>query len=138
VVARGEGVTYFFTGDAGYTLDDMLADRTDGVTNDPATSLATIRKSKEFARLEPTIVLPAHDPDGPQRLRETSLLSKSQEALASNLGVTDRNLLFRAARTRRCAGEALTHVVRGRLEHRNGESSQEAPPVTPLESALVA
>lgn len=70
VVARGEGVTYFFSGDAGYTLDDMLADRTDGVTNDPAASLATIRKIKEFAAMEPTIVLPAHDPDGPRRLNE--------------------------------------------------------------------
>lgn len=70
VVARGEGVTYFFSADAGYTLDDMLADRTDGVTNDPAASLATIRKIKEFAAIEPTIVLPAHDPDGPRRLNE--------------------------------------------------------------------
>jgi len=74
VVARGEGVTYFFTGDAGYTLDDMLADRTDGVTNDPAISLATIRKIKEFAGMEPTIVLPEHDPDGPQRLRENIIV----------------------------------------------------------------
>jgi len=29
----------------------MLADRTDGVTYDPAISLATIRKIKEFARM---------------------------------------------------------------------------------------
>jgi len=74
VVARGDGISYFFSGDAGYTLDDMLADRTDGVTNDPALSLATIRKIKEFARMEPTIVLPAHDPDGPRRLLENTIV----------------------------------------------------------------
>ena len=74
VVARGDGISYFLSGDAGYTLDDMLADRTDGVTNDPALSLATIRKIKEFARMEPTMVLPAHDPDGPRRLREKTIV----------------------------------------------------------------
>jgi hypothetical protein len=29
-----------------------------------------IRKIKEFAAIEPTIVLPAHDPDGPRRPNE--------------------------------------------------------------------
>ena len=70
VVARRDGVTYFLSGDAGYTLEDMLADRTDGVTNDPVLSLTTIRKIKAFAAMEPTIVLPGHDPDGPRRLKE--------------------------------------------------------------------
>src|SRR5262249_38217252 len=72
--SRGDGISYFFSGDAGYTLDDMLADRTDGVTNDPALSLATIRKIKEFARMEPTLVLPGHDPDGPRRLLENTIV----------------------------------------------------------------
>ena len=45
VVARGEAITYLFSGDAGYTLEDMLAGRTDGVTNNPAHSLETIRKA---------------------------------------------------------------------------------------------
>jgi hypothetical protein len=40
----------------------------DGVTHDPAISLATIQAIKTFARQEPTIVLPAHDPNGPRRL----------------------------------------------------------------------
>ena len=33
VVARSEDITYLFSGDAGYTFEDMLAGRTDGVTN---------------------------------------------------------------------------------------------------------
>jgi glyoxylase-like metal-dependent hydrolase (beta-lactamase superfamily II) len=67
VVARGEGVTYFFAGDATYAQDDLAADRVDGVTNDPALSLATLRAIKAFAAQEPTIILPAHDLDGLRR-----------------------------------------------------------------------
>lgn len=68
VVVRGNGVTYFFAGDATYEQADLAADRVDGVTYDPAVSLATIHAIKKFAREEPTIILPAHDPDGPRRL----------------------------------------------------------------------
>jgi glyoxylase-like metal-dependent hydrolase (beta-lactamase superfamily II) len=67
VVARGEGVTYFFAGDATYAQDDLAVDRVDGVTNDPALSLATLRAIKAFAVQEPTIILPAHDLDGLRR-----------------------------------------------------------------------
>ena len=67
VVARGEGVTYFLAGDATYAQDDLAADRVDGVTNDPALSLATLRAIKAFAAQEPTIILPAHDLDGLRR-----------------------------------------------------------------------
>lgn len=74
VVARAEAITFLFSGDAGYTLEDMLAGRTDGVTNNPAHSLETIQKSREFARLEPTIVLPAHHPDAPRRLKENEIV----------------------------------------------------------------
>ena len=77
VVARDEDVTYFFSGDAGYTLEDMAAEYTDGVTNNPAESLETIHKILEFARSEPTIVLPTHDPDGPRRLKEREIFPQS-------------------------------------------------------------
>ena len=77
VVARDDGITYFFSGDAGYTLEDMLAGRTDGVTNDPLVSLATIRKIVEFAAMEPTVVLPAHDPDASRRLHENDLVNRT-------------------------------------------------------------
>ena len=68
VVVRGEGITYFFAGDATYTEDNLRAEQTDGVTYDPALSRATLRAIKTFAASEPTILLPAHDPDGPARL----------------------------------------------------------------------
>ncbi len=76
VVVRGDGVTYFFAGDATYEQADLAADRVDGVTSDPLVSLATIRAIKKFARQEPTIILPAHDPDGLRRLATGEVFSE--------------------------------------------------------------
>ena len=69
VVVRGEDVTYFLAGDATYNEDNLRAGKADGVTYDPAISEATLRAIREFAAGEPTIILPAHDPDGPARLK---------------------------------------------------------------------
>lgn len=75
VIVRADDMTYFLAGDATYSQANLLAEKTDGVTNDPATSLATLRAIKRFAADEPTILLPAHDPEGPRRLatRQTLL-----------------------------------------------------------------
>ena len=72
VVVRDDDVTYFIAGDATYSEANLAAGKTDGVTNDPATALATLRKIAAFAAGEPTILLPAHDPDGPHRLAARS------------------------------------------------------------------
>jgi glyoxylase-like metal-dependent hydrolase (beta-lactamase superfamily II) len=68
VVLRDDAATYFFAGDATYSEENLSAERTDGVTNDPQTALATLRAIKEFAVAERTIILPAHDPGVPSRL----------------------------------------------------------------------
>jgi len=75
VVVRGEDVTYFLAGDATYTEANLRAEKADGVTNDPARSTATLRAIKAFAAKEPTIILPAHDPDGPGRLAKRLVFS---------------------------------------------------------------
>lgn len=77
VVARGDGVTYFFAGDATYEQADLAANRVDGVTYNPAISLATLRAIIAFAREEPTIILPAHDPDGLRRLAAGEVFSEA-------------------------------------------------------------
>ena len=41
----------------------------------PAISLTTLRAIKAFAAQEPTVLLPAHDPDGLVRLRERRVLA---------------------------------------------------------------
>ena len=53
-----------------YSQDNLRAERIDGETNDAATARATLRRIKAFAALQPTVILPAHDPDAPRRLRE--------------------------------------------------------------------
>jgi N-acyl homoserine lactone hydrolase len=68
VIVRAEGITYFLAGDATYNEANLRDEKADGVTYDPAISIATLKTIKRFARDEPTIYLPAHDPDGPSRL----------------------------------------------------------------------
>jgi N-acyl homoserine lactone hydrolase len=68
VVVRAEHITYFLAGDAVYNEANLRAEKADGVTYDPAISESTLRAIKRFATQEPTVVLPAHDPDGPARL----------------------------------------------------------------------
>jgi N-acyl homoserine lactone hydrolase len=74
VIVRGDDMTYFLAGDATYTQANLLAEQTDGVTNDPQTALATLRAIRHFASQQPTILLPAHDPMGPARLVAREIL----------------------------------------------------------------
>lgn len=68
IIVRGEGMTWLIAGDATYSQENLRAERTDGVTNDPGTARETLRRIKAFAAQEPTVILPAHDPGGPRRL----------------------------------------------------------------------
>lgn len=70
VLVRGDDVSYFLAGDATYSQQNLKAELTDGVTNDPVTALATLRSIAAFALQQPTILLPAHDPDAVRRLRD--------------------------------------------------------------------
>lgn len=74
VVVRAEGITYFLAGDATYAEKFLKAEQVDGVTYDPAVSLLTLQRIKVFAAQEPTILLPAHDPDALARLTENQVL----------------------------------------------------------------
>lgn len=70
VVVLDEDIAYFLAGDATYSQENLAAERTDGVTNDVATARDTLRRVKTFCASRPTILLPAHDPEGPRRLAE--------------------------------------------------------------------
>ena len=70
VVVLDDDCAYLLAGDATYSQENLRAERIDGVTNDAATARTTLRWIKEFAARQPTVILPAHDPDGPRRLRE--------------------------------------------------------------------
>jgi glyoxylase-like metal-dependent hydrolase (beta-lactamase superfamily II) len=47
-----------------------MDDAVDGMTEDPGVSLASRRAIKQLAQSEPTVLLPAHDPDAARRLAE--------------------------------------------------------------------
>lgn len=75
VVVRAEEVTYFLAGDVTYAEKFLKSEQVDGVTYDPAVSLLSLQRIKRFAAQEPTILLPAHDPDVLTRLERTEILS---------------------------------------------------------------
>lgn len=70
VVARGESVTYVLAGDLTYRQHLLLDDVVDGMTENPAVSLVSQRAVKKFAQAEPTVLLPAHDPEAARRLAD--------------------------------------------------------------------
>jgi N-acyl homoserine lactone hydrolase len=68
-------------GDAVYE-QSMLVDRhPDGVGPDPAVSLATIDVIRAHARLQPTVVLPSHDPESAARLAERTVFETAVVAV---------------------------------------------------------
>lgn len=69
VVVFDDDGAFLLAGDATYSQENLRAGRIDGVTNDAATALRTLERIRAFAALQPTVILPAHDPDGPRRLR---------------------------------------------------------------------
>jgi glyoxylase-like metal-dependent hydrolase (beta-lactamase superfamily II) len=75
VVARTPELTYFLAGDATYD-ENLLKQRiADGPSADLHVSLDTLDRIAAFARAEPTVLLPAHDPLAEQRLTERSTLT---------------------------------------------------------------
>src|SRR5512138_253172 len=73
VVVTTADVSYFLAGDASYTQGLMLAEQIDGVSNDRATARRTLAQIHAFCRVTPTVYLPAHDPDTPDRLANRQL-----------------------------------------------------------------
>jgi glyoxylase-like metal-dependent hydrolase (beta-lactamase superfamily II) len=68
VVVTTADVSYFLAGDASYTQDLMLAEQIDGVATDRATARRILAQIHTFCRATPTVYLPTHDPDTPDRL----------------------------------------------------------------------
>lgn len=74
IVLRRGGVTFFFAGDAVYTQDQLLRGELAGGHGQPEHATETMRTICDFARKEPVVFLPAHDPRSEQRLNELELL----------------------------------------------------------------
>jgi glyoxylase-like metal-dependent hydrolase (beta-lactamase superfamily II) len=74
VIVRSDGISYFLAGDTSYTQDLLLDREPDGVSPDRDTCIGTLDTILEFARNEPTVYLPSHDPDAPRRLKERAVV----------------------------------------------------------------
>ena len=68
VIARSGGVSVFLAGDTSYTQSLLLERRPDGVSPRPRIALATMDAILRYARSEPTVYLPSHDPESVERL----------------------------------------------------------------------
>lgn len=78
VAVRTPELTYLLAGDA--TYDETLFKQriVDGPAADPGLSVDTMDRISEFARHEPTVLLPAHDPCAENRLAERITLTESR------------------------------------------------------------
>lgn len=73
VVVTTADMTYFLAGDASYTQALMLSEKIDGVSINHLTARQTLERVHAFCRETPTVYLPSHDPDTPDRLATRQL-----------------------------------------------------------------
>lgn len=72
VIVQADGVNYFLAGDASYNQDLMVRGKEGGLGTPEIKE--TLRKIQQFARENPTVYLPSHDPDAGRRLAEREIV----------------------------------------------------------------
>jgi N-acyl homoserine lactone hydrolase len=77
VIAQSEGINYFLAGDTSYTEKAMLERVPSGFSVNDKLELETHAKIKAFARQNPTIYLPSHDPESAIRLEQKRIVQVS-------------------------------------------------------------
>lgn len=75
VIVKADGISYFLAGDTTYTQDLLLERHPDGVSPDAEVAIRTMDKVLRYAKTEPTIYLPSHDPLCRDRLRHAQRLT---------------------------------------------------------------
>jgi N-acyl homoserine lactone hydrolase len=78
VVVDGD-VNYFLAGDTTYTQQSLVDERVDGVSPSEVVSLHTMQRILRFARSQPTVYLPAHDPESGDRLANAVTVPISED-----------------------------------------------------------
>ena len=75
VIVEDDDKTIFIAGDASYNEEAMLKGMIDGVSDSEDQAAATLAAIQAFVKAQPTVYLPAHDPEARQRLAERRLAS---------------------------------------------------------------
>ena len=71
VIAEVDGLYYFLAGDTSYTQDNLLNEVPDGIGTIEIVN--TLKNIVNFSKLKPTIYLPAHDPQVPNRIKNKEM-----------------------------------------------------------------
>lgn len=67
VIAEVDGLYYFLAGDTSYTQENLINEIPDGIGT--TESVNTLKNIANFSKLNPTIYLPSHDPNVPERMK---------------------------------------------------------------------
>ena len=81
IVVDGD-VKYFLAGDTTYTQQALIEGRVDGISPSEAVSLQTMQRIVRYARSQPMVYLPAHDPESGNRLTKGITVRVSQDVTA--------------------------------------------------------
>ena len=81
VVVDGD-VNYFLAGDTTYTQQSLVEEQVDGVSPSEAVSLLTMQRIVRYARSQPTVYLPTHDPESGDRLANAITVRVSEDVTA--------------------------------------------------------
>ena len=82
VIAVDGDVSYFLAGDTTYTQQSLVEERVDGVSPSEAVSLLTMQTIVRYARSQPTVYLPTHDPESGDRLANAITVRVSEDVVA--------------------------------------------------------
>jgi glyoxylase-like metal-dependent hydrolase (beta-lactamase superfamily II) len=77
LIVHADQATYLLGGDLTYSQDLLDAEFTDGVNNNPRQAINSVRTVKAYARQQPLVLLPAHDPDAARRLTASEVYTPS-------------------------------------------------------------
>lgn len=74
VIVKADGISYFLAGDTSYTQSLLLEREPDSVSPNRSTAVETLDAILDYARTEPTVYLPSHDPQSVERLKKRQRL----------------------------------------------------------------
>jgi glyoxylase-like metal-dependent hydrolase (beta-lactamase superfamily II) len=81
VIAEVEGLYYFLAGDTSYTEENLLKLIPDGIGTNQ--SINTLKNILSFSKNNPTIYLPSHDPEIPERMKNSVIVPNYKKAITT-------------------------------------------------------